>query len=73
MVISNAQRLALDLVRNGDTAVGRCIDDAFSASLQMPPAVVAQPISDVLEKLNHFMKIADEVAKVIFFGRRLRW
>ncbi|KAF7985610.1 hypothetical protein HWV62_3923 [Athelia sp. TMB] len=72
LVISDAQKLVLDLVRIGDTAMGRCIDDAFSASLQMPPAVVAQPIADVLEKLIHFMKIADEVAKVHPYAK-LAW
>ena len=66
LIASNAQQLALELVRSASTAAGGYIDGVFSISLQTPPAVIDQPIKDVLDKLNLFMRIAGEAAKVDF-------
>ena len=71
LIASGGQQLALELLRSGDTAVGDYVDRAFSISLQMPPAVVAQPIADVLNKINIFMRIADDAAKVYACDYRL--
>ncbi|KAF7980616.1 hypothetical protein HWV62_37400 [Athelia sp. TMB] len=65
LIASNAQRLALELVRNANTAAGGYVDGVFSISLQTPPAVIDQPIQDILKKLNLFMRIAGEAAKII--------
>ena len=66
LIADNGEQLALELLRSGDAAVGRYVDRAFSVSLQIPPAVVAQPIADVLNKISLFMQIADDAAKVCF-------
>ena len=66
LIASNAQQLALELVRNTNTAAGGFVNGGFSISLQTPPAVIDQPIQDVLDKLNLFMRIAGEAAKVDF-------
>lgn len=70
MIASNGRRLAWELVRRGDTAAEGYIDGLFSISLQIPPAVVEKPIMHVLDKLNAFIRIADEAAKV---GRNKYW
>ncbi|KAF7987070.1 hypothetical protein HWV62_223 [Athelia sp. TMB] len=72
LIASNAQQLALELVRNANTAAGGYIDGVFSISLQTPPAVIDQPIQDVLDKLNLFMRIAGEAAKVHPYAK-LAW
>ncbi|KAF7987073.1 hypothetical protein HWV62_229 [Athelia sp. TMB] len=64
LIASNAQQLALELVRRGNPVAGGYVDGIFSISLQTPPVVIDQPIKDVLDKLNLFMRIADEAAKV---------
>ncbi|KAF7987072.1 hypothetical protein HWV62_227 [Athelia sp. TMB] len=72
LIASNAQQLALELVRNANTSSGGYIDGVFSISLQTPPAVIDQPIQDVLDKLNLFMRIAGEAAKVHPYAK-LAW
>ena len=64
LIARNSQQISLDLSRGTNTLAGSSVDSAFSISIQMPPAVVAQPIANVLDKLNHFMQIANEAAKV---------
>ncbi|KAF7987068.1 hypothetical protein HWV62_219 [Athelia sp. TMB] len=72
LIASNGQQLALELLRGGDAAVGRYVDRVFSVSFQVPSAVVAQPIADVLNKISLFMRIADDAAKVHPYAK-LAW
>lgn len=72
LIVSEARRLALVLSRqpNADmAATGGYIDDIESLlaiSVPTPPAMAAQSILHVLDRLDHFMRIADEAAKVWF-------
>ncbi|KAF7987071.1 hypothetical protein HWV62_225 [Athelia sp. TMB] len=72
LIAGDGQQLALELLQRRDAAVGRYIDRVFSVSLQVPPAVVAQPIADVLNKISLFMQIADDAAKVHPYAK-LAW
>ncbi|KZP31356.1 hypothetical protein FIBSPDRAFT_974829 [Athelia psychrophila] len=67
LIVSEAHRVALALVQKTDIPVGGsidCIDDLLKISVPTPPAMAAQPIAIVLDKLSHFMRLADEAAKV---------
>ncbi|KZP27208.1 hypothetical protein FIBSPDRAFT_321286 [Athelia psychrophila] len=78
-IVDEAQRWALVLSQPPHTAMeatGGCIDDIdglLAVSVPtMPPDAVSQSIVDVLDKLSHFMRIADEVAKVHPYAK-LAW
>ncbi|KZP27261.1 hypothetical protein FIBSPDRAFT_1040387 [Athelia psychrophila] len=63
-ILDEAQRWALVLSHQPDTALtaaGRYIDDADGL---LAKAVASESISNVLDKLSHFMGIADELAKI---------
>ncbi|KZP11375.1 hypothetical protein FIBSPDRAFT_937586 [Athelia psychrophila] len=69
LIVAEAQQLALALARQPNTAMaatGGCIDDIddlLAISVPTPPAMAAQSIVNVLDRLDHFMRIADEAAK----------
>ncbi|KAF7967570.1 hypothetical protein HWV62_33771 [Athelia sp. TMB] len=60
-------KLAFNMLRGADTDAEGYLNATLgsSNSVQIPRDVVALPILDVLDKLNHFMQIAEEVAKII--------
>ncbi|KZP09721.1 hypothetical protein FIBSPDRAFT_1051733 [Athelia psychrophila] len=78
LIVAEAQRLALVLARQPNTAMaatGGCIDDIddlLAISVPTPPAMAAQSIVNVLDRLDHFMRIADEAAKVHPYAK-LAW
>ncbi|KAF7980607.1 hypothetical protein HWV62_37382 [Athelia sp. TMB] len=65
--MGKTQQLALDLLGVSDMALA-----GYFVSVEIPPAVVAQPISDVLDKLKHFIQIVDQAAKVHPYAK-LAW
>ncbi|KZP23203.1 hypothetical protein FIBSPDRAFT_930720 [Athelia psychrophila] len=78
-IVDEAQRWALVLSQPPNTAMeatGGYIDDIdglLAVSVPtVPPDAVSQSIVDVLDKLSHFMRIADEVAKVHPYAK-LAW
>ncbi|KZP27192.1 hypothetical protein FIBSPDRAFT_1001759 [Athelia psychrophila] len=78
-IVDEAQRWALVLSQPPNTAMeatGGYIDDIdglLAVSVPtVPPNAVSQSIVDVLDKLSHFMRIADEVAKVHPYAK-LAW
>ncbi|KZP11379.1 hypothetical protein FIBSPDRAFT_962364 [Athelia psychrophila] len=78
-IVNEAQRWALVLSQPPNTAMeatGGYVDDIdglLAVSVPtVPPEAVSQSIVDVLNKLSHFMRIADEVAKVHPYAK-LAW
>ncbi|KZP11346.1 hypothetical protein FIBSPDRAFT_837654 [Athelia psychrophila] len=78
LIVAEAKQLALVLVRQPNTAMaatGGYIDDIdglLAISVPTPPAMAAQSIVNVLDRLDHFMRIADEAAKVHPYAK-LAW
>lgn len=64
LIANSARQLAFNMLRGADTAAEGYLNVTSSNWVQIPRDVVAQPILDVLDKLNHFMQIAEEIAKV---------
>ncbi|KZP26887.1 hypothetical protein FIBSPDRAFT_928332 [Athelia psychrophila] len=78
-IVDEAQRWALVLSQQPNPAMEAAggyidhIDGLLTVSvLTVPPDAVSQSIVDVLDKLSHFMRIADEVAKVHPYAK-LAW
>ncbi|KZP27218.1 hypothetical protein FIBSPDRAFT_948837 [Athelia psychrophila] len=78
-IADEAQRWALVLSHQPNTAIEATggyindIDGLLAVSVPtVPPDAVSQSIVDVLDKLSHFMRIADEVAKVHPYAK-LAW
>lgn len=77
LIADEAQRWALVLSRQTNTPGGGStngIDDALAISVPtvVSPDIASQSIVNVLDKLDHFMRIADEVAKVFFPPRKYK-
>ncbi|KZP27134.1 hypothetical protein FIBSPDRAFT_319864, partial [Athelia psychrophila] len=78
LIVAKAQQLALVLVRQPNTAMAAAggyiddIDGLLAISVPTPPAMAAQSIVNVLDRLDHFMRIADEAAKVHPYAK-LAW
>ncbi|KZP15713.1 hypothetical protein FIBSPDRAFT_76510 [Athelia psychrophila] len=78
LIVAEAQQLSLVLVRQPNTAMAAAggyiddIDGLLAISVPTPPAMAAQSIVNVLDRLDHFMRIADEAAKVHPYAK-LAW
>ncbi|KZP23212.1 hypothetical protein FIBSPDRAFT_952272 [Athelia psychrophila] len=73
--VDEAQQLALALARRPSTAMAvtrgciDAVDGLLAISFPTPPAMAAQSIQNVLDKLQNFMRIADAVAEVHPYAR----
>ncbi|KZP27202.1 hypothetical protein FIBSPDRAFT_948829 [Athelia psychrophila] len=78
LIVAEAQQLALVLVQQPNTAMAAAggyiddIDGLLAISVPTPPAMAAQSIVNVLDRLDHFMRIADQAAKVHPYAK-LAW